>query len=169
MSAVAIIALVAFAITLSSLIVSLVALTKLQRIRRDQSTIFAGGQKPQDLVRYSADLARDFAALQTWTEDQAARFEERIRKTEQKLLLSISGCGLVHFDAYGDLSGKQSTAIALIDRNSCGIVISSIHHRDQARVYTKRLQHGNSKIPLSPEESDALAQAEASITRHDQG
>ena len=54
------------------------------------------------------------------------------------------------------MSGRQSLSIALLDDSRSGIVVSSIHHRDQARIYAKQVRDGKSELELSPEEADAL-------------
>jgi hypothetical protein len=54
------------------------------------------------------------------------------------------------------MSGQQSTSIALLDSRHTGIVVSSIHHRDQARVYAKQVIDGKSELQLSPEEEEAV-------------
>jgi hypothetical protein len=57
------------------------------------------------------------------------------------------------------MSGRQSTSIALLDTRRDGIVLSSIHHRDQARLYAKRVSGGQGELELSPEEAAALKAA----------
>ena len=47
-------------------------------------------------------------------------------------------------------------SIALLDGTRSGIVLSCIHHRDQARVYAKQVQGGRSELELSPEEAEAV-------------
>jgi hypothetical protein len=54
------------------------------------------------------------------------------------------------------MSGRQSTTLALLDANRTGLVLSSIHHRDQARLYAKRLHNGTPELELSPEEAEAV-------------
>ena len=54
------------------------------------------------------------------------------------------------------MSGSQSTSIALLDANRSGIVLSSIHHRDQARLYAKQVHDGAVRAELSPEENEAI-------------
>jgi hypothetical protein len=68
----------------------------------------------------------------------------------------VSYHSLVRYDAYGEMSGRQSTSIALLDANRSGIVLSSIHHRDQARLYAKQVHGGRSELELSPEEDEAV-------------
>jgi hypothetical protein len=67
--------------------------------------------------------------------------------------------GLVRYDAYNEMSGRQSTSIALLDSRGSGIVISSIHHRDQARLYAKQVVSGRAELELSPEEEEAMRAA----------
>jgi hypothetical protein len=62
----------------------------------------------------------------------------------------------VRYDAYNEMSGRQSTSIALLDSKGSGIVISSIHHRDQARLYAKQVVDGRAQLELSPEEEEAM-------------
>ena len=47
-------------------------------------------------------------------------------------------------------------SIALLDDERSGIVLSCIHHRDQARVYGKQVREGRSELELSPEEAEAV-------------
>ena len=67
--------------------------------------------------------------------------------------------GLVRYDAYNEMSGRQSTTIALLDASRSGIVLSSIHHRDQARMYVKQVRDGQGELELSPEEEEAIRAA----------
>ena len=52
--------------------------------------------------------------------------------------------------------GSQSTSIALLDAHRSGLVLSSIHHRDQARLYAKQIREGKAEFELSPEEHEAI-------------
>ncbi len=65
----------------------------------------------------------------------------------------------MRYDAYGELSGRQSTSIALLDVGGSGVVLSSILHRDQARLYAKAVSQGKGDVELSPEEADAVKRA----------
>jgi hypothetical protein len=47
-------------------------------------------------------------------------------------------------------------SIALLDDEQSGVVLSCIHHRDQARVYAKQMHGGQSELELSPEEAEAV-------------
>jgi hypothetical protein len=73
----------------------------------------------------------------------------------------------VRYDAYNELSGQQSMSIALLDDEQSGIVLSCIHHRDQARVYGKQVRGGRGELELSPEEAEAVRLALASTQLDD--
>jgi hypothetical protein len=51
--------------------------------------------------------------------------------------------------------------LALLDSHRTGVVVSSILHRDQARVYVKPVREGTSEVELSPEEQEAIETAMA--------
>ena len=75
---------------------------------------------------------------------------------EQRLDGAIAYRSLVRYDAYGELSGHQSTTIALLDAERNGVVLSSIVRRDTARIYCKQVIDGGGELELSPEEAEAV-------------
>ena len=86
----------------------------------------------------------------------AERLDARLAIAEPGLQGAIAHRALVRYDAYNEMSGHQSMSIALLDATQSGIVLSSIHHRDQARLYAKQVHGGRSELELSPEESEAV-------------
>lgn len=140
----------------------------LRRLRGAQRVVLGqGGQR--DLIEHAAGLEEAFEAMRDYSTQVAETLQARLGGVEGSLLQAISNWALVHYDAYNELSGRQSMSIALLDGNRSGIVISCIHHRDQARVYAKRVQQGVGDVELSPEEAQAVAQASAPIAAGDDG
>ena len=88
-----------------------------------------------------------------------ARLDARLGAAEDRLDGAIAYRGLVRYDAYNEMSGRQSTSIALLDARRSGVVLSSIHHRDQARLYAKQVVDGRGELELSPEEEEAVRAA----------
>jgi hypothetical protein len=152
-----IVALAAAALAILALLACLVLSLRLRRWRRDQIELL--GDRPEDLVAHAAALQRAFSELHEDVEDFAAQLSRRMESAEGQLQRTVAHRGLVHYDAYGEMSGRQSTSIALLDSTRSGIVLSSIHHRDQARIYAKQIHEGRSEIQLSPEEDEAVRQA----------
>jgi hypothetical protein len=154
-STVGVVALVGCALAALSLLCCLVLLLRLRRVRAAQRAVL-GPEGERDLVALGSELQDGFRALHDYVHDVAERQDARLRTAETRLDGAIAHCGLVRYDAYNEMSGRQSTSIALLDAAATGIVLSSIHHRDQARLYAKRVQEGRGELELSPEEQEAV-------------
>jgi hypothetical protein len=72
---------------------------------------------------------------------------------------TIRNVGVVRFNPFPDAGGDQSFAIALLDAEGTGLVISSLHSRTDTRIFAKPVQTGRSRYPLSDEEQDAIRRA----------
>lgn len=131
---------------------------QLRRARAAQRVVL-GPHGQSDLVEHAAGLQEGFRSLHAYVEDVAARLDQRMGVAEERLDGAIAYHGLVRYDAYNEMSGRQSTSIALLDTRRSGIVFSSIHHRDQARLYAKLIHEGEGELQLSPEEAEAVRQA----------
>lgn len=163
-----IVALAAAAVAVIALLACAALALSLRRIRRDQRTVLGDGQA-RDLAAHAVGLQQAFEALRDYVGDVAERLQGRLGHVESSLLDTISYAGLVHYDAYNELSGQQSVSIALLDGNRCGVVLTCIHHREQARVYAKELRGGEGERELSPEEAEAVRVALASPRSGDAG
>ncbi|TMM03319.1 MAG: DUF4446 family protein [Actinobacteria bacterium] len=150
-----IVALAAVALALAALVAGTVALVRLRHLRAAQRVIL-GGHGERDLVTHGAELTEGFEALRDWIEEVGARLDGRLAAAEERLDGAIAYRGLLRYDAYNEMSGRQSTSIALLDATRSGIVLSSIHHRDQARLYAKQVRDGQAELELSPEEAEAV-------------
>ena len=150
-----IVALAAAAVALAAVAAVVVLARRLGRMRADQRALL-GEHDREDLIAHAAALRKDFASLSASVEDVAMRLESRLSEVEARLDGAVAYRGLVRYDAYNEMSGRQSTSIALLDARRSGIVVSSIHHRDQARFYAKQVIEGRSQIELSPEEQEAV-------------
>ena len=69
--------------------------------------------------------------------------------------------GLVRYNPFEETGGNQSFALALLDAEGNGWVLSSLHARQGTRVYAKSIRAGRSDAALSEEESAAIRQASA--------
>ncbi len=150
-------ALAAGGVAVVALLTAIVLAVRLRHLRGAQRVILGDGR--QDLVQHAADLRREFQVLNEYVEDALARLHGRMEDAERRLDNALAYRALVRYDAYGEMSGRQSTTIALLDETRSGVVVSSIHHRDQARVYAKQVRDGRAELELSPEEDEAVRAA----------
>jgi len=150
-----IVALVAAALAVVALVAVAVLSRSLRRVRADQRAVLGDGAQ-QDLVSHAAELHRGFESLNDYVSEVVTRLDLRLGDAETRLDGVIAYRGVVRYDAYNEMSGRQSTSIALLDGHGSGVVLSSIHHRDQARLYTKQVVAGRAQLELSPEEEEAI-------------
>ncbi len=130
----------------------------LRAVRRAQRTVL-GEHQATDVVSYVVRLEQEMTVLRDYLEDIASRLDGRLRRAETRLDGALARRAVVRYDAYGEMSGRQSLSLALLDASRSGVVLSSILHRDQARIYIKQVRAGESEMTLSPEEEEALSLA----------
>jgi len=165
-----IVALAAAGLALVALLFAVVLAVKLRRLRAAQTMVLGPGGR-EDLVTHASSLQEAFAALHSRVEEVAERLDGRVTSAERRLDGAIAHRALVRYDAYGEMSGHQSTSLALLDADRNGVVLSCIAHRDSARLYSKVVHDGRGEHELSPEEDEAIrlalageAQASRTVT-----
>ena len=142
---------------LLALLLVLVLWMKLRRVRTAQTRCWDQRRaRPRDPRREPRDRFRAAAGL---VEETFRSVEAAPRAGRGRIQRSISKTAVVRYDAYGEMSGRQSSSMALLDDTGTGVVLSSILHRDQARMYVKGVRDGHSDIELSPEEDEAIRTA----------
>ena len=152
-------ALAAAGVAVVALLWVIVLSVKLRRVRAAQRTIL--GHEDTDLAAHAASLQQAFVQLRDWVEEVAAGLEGRVSGAEHRMDGCITHTSVIRYDAMNELSGQQSSTVALLDERRTGVVISSILHRDQARLYVKQVREGNPEYELSPEEQQAVEAAMA--------
>jgi hypothetical protein len=158
------VALAAGAIALLALVLAVVLAVKLRRLRTAQTVVLGAGGR-DDLVAHASGLQQAFGVLHGRVEEIAERLDARMAAAEDRLDGAVAYRALVRYDAYGELSGHQSTSLALLDAGGNGVVLSCIAHRDTARLYCKQVHDGRGEFELSPEEDEAIRLALAGEPR----
>lgn len=151
------VALGAAAGTLLTMICMLVLFARTRSLMRAQTAVLGDGKR--DLVAHAEQLQVAFGELRDWVEESMTNLDHRTGEVEGKLDGCLAYRSVIRYDAYGEMSGRQSSSVALLDRHRSGVVVSSILHRDQARIYVKPVNAGESRLELSPEEAEAVETA----------
>jgi hypothetical protein len=148
-------ALAAGGVALIALILAVTVAVRMRRLRAEQKVVL-GASGSDDLVTHATGLQQAFEALHGRVEEVAERLDARMGAAEERLDGAIAYRALVRYDAYGELSGHQSTSLALLDAGHSGVVLSSIANRESARIYCKQVHAGEGELELSPEEAEAV-------------
>jgi hypothetical protein len=92
---------------------------------------------------------------------EVERLGARTRRLETSAPRAFQRVVLVRFNPFEDTGGNQSFALALLDADGNGWVLSSLHARTGTRLYAKAVRGGRSDGALSDEETAAIKQATA--------
>lgn len=91
--------------------------------------------------------------------------EEYLKNVEKRLQRSIQGFHNESFNAFNGLeSGGTSFALAFLNENGDGIIVSTLHGRDRINIFSKQISNFKSDVKLSEEEEIALTKAKKSCT-----
>jgi hypothetical protein len=145
----------AFPAALALLALAVVVLARLHaRAQRRWGVLLTGAEG----VTLESLLERHLverAGLQAEIESLSAR----VRRMEEEAQSALRHVGLVRFDAFDDVGGEMSFALAAMDDRGDGAVLTSIVGRESCRVYAKRLIAGRGERELSGEERRAVRAA----------
>ena len=79
------------------------------------------------------------------------RLSARTGRLETAVPRAFQRVGLVRFNPFEETGGNQSFALALLDADANGWVLSSLHARTGTRLYAKAVRGGRSDGALSDE------------------
>lgn len=82
-----------------------------------------------------------------------------IQKINKRMEKSYQKLGIVKYDAFNEMGGKLSFALAMLDNNNTGWIINAMHSREGCYTYVKEIVKGESYVELAEEEAEALDKA----------
>ena len=86
-------------------------------------------------------------------------FREHFSEIEAILKITKQNVGIVKYDAFNEMGGKLSFAIAMLDGNNSGWILNAMHSREGCYTYVKEILKGESFVELAEEEAEALDKA----------
>jgi hypothetical protein len=133
-------------------------LSKLRAILDTHDNLLGGGaSRATDRLVALEREASDAAAAR----DAAAR---RIDALEIVARSEVPRVGFVRYNAFSDVGSDLSYALALLNREGDGVVLSSIYSREDTRTYGKAVTGFKPAQDPSEEELAAIAKARAATT-----
>ena len=91
--------------------------------------------------------------------EENARIKEENKRIAGLLQMALTRVGVVRFRAFEDMGSDLSYAVALLDAENNGVILSSIFGREDSRSYVKPIEAGTSTYTLTEEEEEALHKA----------
>ncbi len=134
-------------------------LRKLRTISDTHDGLLGGGGTSRATDRL-ATLERDHAAIASAYEVETRRIDalEKVARTE------VPRVGFVRYNSFDDVGSDLSYALALLNRDGDGVVLSSIYSREETRTYGKAVVAFKPAQESSEEERAAIGRARAAAT-----
>ena len=146
-----IIIIILLVLTVFLLVKSVSSSMRLSRLERKYKT-FMKGSDAQSLEKI---FVRKFAQIDKLYEAKEDH-EHDILFIKKNLEKMFSKYGVEKYDAFDDVGGKLSFALALLDKDNTGLILNAVHSRDNCFLYLKEIVKGESYVMLSQEEVEAL-------------
>jgi hypothetical protein len=127
---------------------------RLSRLRRRYSLLMQGVEG-----RNIEQVLDGYLTQALATRRQVEQLAGGVEQLRQVTQLSLQHIGVIRFDAFDDVGGRQSFAAALTDGVGDGVVLSSLAARQATRFYAKPLRRWEAEYTLTEEEKQAIAQA----------
>ncbi len=89
----------------------------------------------------------------------------RLSNCENETNFSIKNIGIVNFDAFDDVRGNLSFALALLNNAGDGIILTSLFGHNSCNTYVREIKNGESSVKLLTEEKEALSKAKNKLKR----
>ena len=84
---------------------------------------------------------------------------QELKEMSRVLSANYQKFGIIKYDAFNEMGGKLSFALAMLDGNNNGWIINAMHSREGCYTYVKEIVKGESYVELSEEEAEALDKA----------
>lgn len=134
-------------ITISLLVVVILLSKKISKLTRGKNA-----QSLEEIIIENNKLSHDI-------KEKLKNQELRIIEMKKDAMRNIQNIGVVRFNPFKETGGSQSFAIAMTDKQSNGVIISSLYTRDRVNVFAKPITKGESEYKLTEEEKAALNQS----------
>ena len=119
-------------------------------LKKNIGKIFRSGD--MDMEKVLLELRQNEAAFGEALKEVIGR----VGSLEKELPRDIRREGLIRYNPFFDAGSDQSFALALLNDQNDGIVLSSLYGREMNRVYAKLIRQGKSQYQLTDEEKKAI-------------
>ena len=116
-----------------------------------------------DAIKTYYDKVSDLTT--TVNEASDAVLLSRLANCEQDSNISLKKIGIVNFDAFDDVKGNLSFALAILNNNNDGFILTSLYGHNSCNTYVREIVGGEPAIKLLNEENEALEKAKNKLKR----
>lgn len=136
------------------LIITIITLCKLNKLRRKLDRYMRGkdAESLEETILSCMEKAEKVDQMNQILREDIIGLRKNQKITFQKM-------GMIRYNAFREMSGDLSYALALLDQEENGFLINSVYSREGGYSYIKEIKNGESEILLSEDEQKALEKA----------
>jgi hypothetical protein len=116
---------------------------------------FFAGKKAESLEGLMIDICEKVENLKKTQEE----INSHLVVVDKRLGKSIRNVETVRFNPFVDAGSNQSFAMAFLNDEGNGVIISSLYARDRMSIFAKPITSGKSEFELTTEEKEVLKKA----------
>ncbi len=141
-------------LVLALLVLVIVMMVQLKNVNT-RYTKFMKGKNGEELEQVIYERFAELDIMQQIATQHALE----IKTLKRQFRSSYSKVGMVKYDAFKEMGGTLSFALALLNDRNSGFILNCMHSREGCYTYIKEIINGESYIALSEEEKEALKNA----------
>lgn len=141
-------------IALIAIIMTLYLSSKMRKFQKAYISLqtFLSGTRLEDILRANLKEVRELG-------QQFKDNEARLSLAESKLRGGIDRAELVRFNSFQNMGSDLSFALALLNQEGTGVILTGIHSIEECRIYAKPVEKGQGLVRLNDEEKLAIERA----------
>ena len=153
-----------YLIALAALILILLIFVIVQSLRisklSGRLSVLTTGSEGQSLEQSIAKLLESNEEIRGRAENN----DRRLGSISGQTVNCLQKVGIIKYDAFNQMGGKLSYALALLNEEDNGFIINCVHGAEGSYSYIKEIRDGQSEIELGTEEKQALDRAIANFS-----
>lgn len=149
-----IIAAAGVAVILILFILNIISLVKIGKMKKKYNAFMEG----KDAKSLEETILSRFRQVDDLKVNQELQNKD-IQVLKATILKTYQKFGLVKYDAFNEMGGQLSFAMAMLNKENNGFLLNTVHNRGGSYTYVKEIVDGKSEINLSEEEEEALKKA----------
>jgi hypothetical protein len=148
-------------LALAALVLAGVALAWLAALQRRVRMVTPDVRRlVRDMEGKSLDeVVQDLLGNMEFLAGRIGRLEVGVEGLSRRLGRTVQHMGIVRYNAEEEIGGEVSFALALLDGDHSGLLLTSVHTLSDCRLYARTVEQGRCAHELTEEEAEALALA----------
>jgi len=149
-----IITVVSLAMAIFAMIMTFYLSSRFKKFQKAYTSLqtFLSGTRMEDLLRANLKEVRELS-------DAVSDHQTRLFQVENKLRNGIDRAELIRFNSFEKMGAELSFALALLNQEGTGVILTGIQSIEECRVYAKTVEKGQTAVKLNPEEKQAIERA----------